>query len=127
MKGDLLKPEQRLKKKAHILQQVLRNYDLKAVSIEEMMNWMQKSHTCEYCFQEIAIKDYSVDHRLPLARGGKNDYSNLHLICKSCNSMKGQLTEEEFILLRAFLKDKPDMEADVTRRLKAGGGFIFGR
>ncbi len=126
-KGGLLKPEERLKKKARILQQVLRNYSIKAISIDEMMSWMQTSHVCEYCSQEIAPKDYSLDHRLPLARGGKNDYSNLHLVCKSCNSMKGQLTEEEFVLLRTFLKDKPEMEADITRRLKAGGGFIFGR
>jgi 5-methylcytosine-specific restriction endonuclease McrA len=41
-----------------------------------------------------------MDHRLPLARGGRHEIENVIPACKSCNSRKHTRTEEEF---RAFL------------------------
>ena len=41
---------------------------------------------CEKC---RATKNFSIDHRVPLARGGHNGVSNLQLLCKNCNSKKG--------------------------------------
>jgi len=41
-----------------------------------------------------------MEHKLPLCRGGLHDPSNLAMACKSCNSSKRGLTEEEFDLKR---------------------------
>lgn len=36
------------------------------------------------------LTDYHVDHRIPLARGGKNDPSNIVIACPTCNLAKGK-------------------------------------
>ncbi|MGP9511110.1 HNH endonuclease [Psychrobacter sp. AOP5-GZ1-6] len=41
-------------------------------------------------------KDLSIDHKLPVIRGGLNDEDNLHTLCRSCNSSKGTKTMEEW-------------------------------
>lgn len=38
----------------------------------------------------------AVDHRVPIARGGTNRIDNLIPACKTCNSRKHLMTEEEF-------------------------------
>jgi 5-methylcytosine-specific restriction endonuclease McrA len=43
------------------------------------------NHTCFYC----AAEANTVDHRIPVARGGTDDDSNLVAACASCNGTKG--------------------------------------
>lgn len=38
----------------------------------------------------VAFKDYpSIDHIVPLSKGGKHEWTNVQLACRSCNSKKG--------------------------------------
>lgn len=39
-----------------------------------------------------------LDHIVPMARGGAHAYSNVHLLCRTCNHLKGTSTMEEFLL-----------------------------
>lgn len=39
--------------------------------------------------------DLTVDHRIPLAQGGTNAWSNLVVRCRACNSRKGTRPEQE--------------------------------
>ena len=41
---------------------------------------------CQHCGTTEHI---TVDHIIPLARGGTNDLENLQLLCKFCNGRKG--------------------------------------
>lgn len=41
------------------------------------------------CVTCKARKDLSIDHIIPVARGGTNDLDNLQTMCRSCNSRKG--------------------------------------
>lgn len=44
---------------------------------------------CQYCAAEItSATDYEVDHIIPVARGGKENYLNLVTACRACNQKK---------------------------------------
>lgn len=51
---------------------------------------------CLLCAEPLtSIASSSVDHMKPLSRGGKNDFSNLHLVHKLCNTDKKEKTVRE--------------------------------
>lgn len=41
------------------------------------------------CVECGATDDLTVDHIVPISRGGGNDSANLRILCRSCNSRKG--------------------------------------
>jgi len=43
-------------------------------------------HTCQDCGAQF---DLTIDHRIPLAKNGSHEDSNLQALCRSCNSRKG--------------------------------------
>ena len=42
-----------------------------------------------YCRECNSTENITIDHIVPVVRGGKNLMSNLQLLCRSCNSRKG--------------------------------------
>ncbi len=48
-------------------------------------------HRCEYCRapEKVFNQEFEVDHVVPQARGGSEDFANLALACRSCNLRKG--------------------------------------
>jgi 5-methylcytosine-specific restriction endonuclease McrA len=66
--------------------------------------------------------DFQVDHRTPIARGGRHQLDNLAVSCAPCNSAKGKLTEAEFRQLLALVRTwHPAAAEDLLRRLRQGG------
>ncbi|KAJ8763197.1 hypothetical protein K2173_025582 [Erythroxylum novogranatense] len=47
------------------------------------------NYTCQYCY---ARENLTIDHVLPVARGGEWTWENLVAACAKCNSKKGQKT-----------------------------------
>jgi len=45
---------------------------------------------CEYCFSQLRYSpdSFSIEHVIPLAQKGSNDFDNLALSCQGCNSHK---------------------------------------
>ena len=77
---------------------------------------------CPYCLERLTVRNFSLDHKTPIARNGSFEKQNLQVICLGCNQVKGKMTAEEFgeliIMLRRW---HADGSTDVRRRLRAGG------
>ena len=56
------------------------------------------NYKCAYCGCELSSDTITVDHRIPLSRGGTNYIGNLVPACKSCNSKKHTKTSEEYLM-----------------------------
>ncbi len=52
--------------------------------------WKRKraSGVCHYCQQKFSPTELTMDHLIPLVRGGKSTKGNLVAACKTCNSKK---------------------------------------
>ena len=58
---------------------------------------------CNGCGGHFKPPNLSVDHKIPVSRGGTDARDNLQLLCPGCNSKKGAKTMSEF---RATLSDR---------------------
>lgn len=57
---------------------------------------------CHYCGKNVGAANLTMDHVVPVARGGKSVKSNCVPCCKECNSSKRALTPAEQILSKLF-------------------------
>jgi hypothetical protein len=64
---------------------------------EKMFVYNKANGRCQLCGKQLNINKISVDHIIPLAKGGLNDLDNLQLACSSCNEFKGCLYPEEYV------------------------------
>lgn len=53
--------------------------------------------TCYLCKKSIKFGQDSIDHKLPITRGGNNSQENLDIAHRACNSRKNNRTFEEYI------------------------------
>lgn len=61
--------------------------------------WQQKcaAGICHYCNKKFAINSLTLDHVVPLARGGTTTPGNVVPSCKECNKNKGVDTPVDLI------------------------------
>ena len=52
--------------------------------------------TCYLCYCPIKFGKDELEHKIPLSRGGTNEYNNLAIAHKSCNCKKHDKTEKEY-------------------------------
>jgi len=95
---------------AHVRRERERARDLKKST------WWQQQcllGVCHYCHEKVAPDDVTMDHIVPVSRGGSSTKGNVVPCCKACNSKKAYLTSAEQIL-NSLVADNPDMfsEAD---------------
>lgn len=64
--------------------------------------FVRDDYHCQYCGKELNLKTATVDHIIPVSRGGKNSYVNCACSCKACNQWKGDklLSETSMHLTR---------------------------
>ena len=51
---------------------------------------------CGICGRFIPLQEYTIDHIIPLSKGGTNDLSNLQACCSFCNKAKDDSLGDEF-------------------------------
>ncbi len=49
---------------------------------------------CNGCEEHFELRNLTVDHIIPKAKGGTDHISNLQLLCGACNSLKGDRPHE---------------------------------
>ncbi len=72
----------------------------KARELRHSAWWKQQlgNGICYHCEQRFATADLTMDHLIPIARGGKSDKKNCVPSCKDCNNKKGHKTRAELAL-----------------------------
>ncbi|WP_136805149.1 HNH endonuclease [Desulfosediminicola flagellatus] len=60
--------------------------------------WQQKTAPglCYYCGKKFKFKQLTMDHLVPLARGGRSTKDNLVPSCKKCNTKKQSMMPLEW-------------------------------
>ena len=52
---------------------------------------------CQICGKPLDVDDFTVDHIVPLNRGGINEMNNYRCVCHRCNQWKSDSLDEELI------------------------------
>ena len=88
---------------------VIRAEKNKARELRKTRWWQQKTAagTCWYCGQQVGYANLTMDHVIPLARGGRSTKDNLVPCCKECNNKKKSLLPVEWSEYMEALKTRP--------------------
>jgi 5-methylcytosine-specific restriction endonuclease McrA len=75
----------------------------RARELRESQWWKRRvaKGVCNYCGRSTHPKKLTMDHIVPISRGGKSTKSNVVPCCKTCNTTKKQLLPMEW---EAYLK-----------------------
>ena len=57
--------------------------------------FVRDENICQYCYKEFQSKELTMDHVLPVYRGGATSWTNIVACCKKCNQRKGGRTPTE--------------------------------
>lgn len=77
---------------------------------------------CFYCKRRLNRFTRTIDHLVPLARGGLNRIYNRVYCCKECNNDKGDMTLKEY---RLYLKLKQSYSGKALREACEARGILF--
>lgn len=70
----------------------------KARALKKKQWWQNKlaAGCCYYCGKHVGSENLTMDHVVPIVRGGKSTKGNIVAACKECNSKKKYLTPVEW-------------------------------
>jgi CRISPR/Cas system Type II protein with McrA/HNH and RuvC-like nuclease domain len=58
---------------------------------------------CCYCQTPLTVRNLTLDHYIPICRGGKDTYENSVASCKKCNAEKGEQTAIDFMKSKSLI------------------------
>lgn len=82
----------------------------KAREIRKSQWWKRRlsEGRCYYCGNEFSLKELSMDHRVPVIRGGKSTKGNIVPACKECNTKKKHMLTIEWEEYLEEIRKKED-------------------
>ncbi|AOY60565.1 HNH endonuclease [Desulfococcus multivorans] len=83
---------------AHLEDSDIRRERRKAREIRSSQWWKRQlaKGRCHYCGSAVAPKYLTMDHIVPISRGGRSTKGNVVPACKACNNRKKQLLPMEW-------------------------------
>jgi len=78
--------------------------------------WLRDHGTCQYCGLKVSMSEFTYDHVVPQAQGGKTVWTNIVVCCMPCNQKKKDRTPEQ---ARMTLRTQPIVPKSLP------GGDIF--
>lgn len=77
-----------------------------SVSPKQIMTLIEsQQYRCALSGRELTPETASLDHALPLSRGGLHDISNVQVLEFRVNAAKGTMTVEEFVAMCCDVAD----------------------
>ena len=78
----------------------------KGKALRESSWWKQQigKGICYHCENRFSLDELTMDHLIPISRGGKSDKKNCVVSCKKCNSEKGSMTRAELEMKKLAVK-----------------------
>lgn len=71
--------------------------------------FVYKKKKCKYC---KSTENLTIDHKIPLIQGGKDDPTNFQTLCGRCNAMKSGMSHRQIMnLFYWFLEVQKSREA----------------
>jgi 5-methylcytosine-specific restriction endonuclease McrA len=74
--------------------------------------FLRDLYTCAYCDSNLEKRDCTLDHVLPVSKGGKTSFENTVTACGGCNAKKGN----DHKVKPKFRPHKPDFYELVNKR-----------
>ena len=74
----------------------------KARALRKTAWWQRRVQrgVCAYCGRSVGAPSLTMDHVVPVARGGRSSKGNVVPACKDCNNRKKLLTPAEQLLMK---------------------------
>jgi hypothetical protein len=83
-------------------------------TLPDLVEMLRRNLCCRWCRSPLSYGDVTLDHILPLSRGGKHALANLAVVCGRCNRLKGVLSGTEFEALLQLEDASGGVEAGRT-------------
>ena len=83
---------------SYVTEEEIKRERAKARELRQSQWWKRKSSegTCYYCKGKFRPAELTMDHIVPIIRGGKSSKGNVVPACKECNSKKKHMLPVEW-------------------------------
>jgi 5-methylcytosine-specific restriction endonuclease McrA len=78
-----------------VLKLLCRHKSTMKVRFTRLHVFSRDDFTCQYCVKEFSYGELTLDHIVPLSRGGQTSWENVVSACKKCNGRKGNKMPDE--------------------------------
>lgn len=89
------------------LRQYIRPYLALSVRLSRQNVFLRDEYICQYCQKRMSEKRLTIDHVIPLSKGGRHEWTNVVTACSACNNKKGDKTLERVGLKLLKKPEKP--------------------
>lgn len=65
--------------------------------------YIRDKGTCQICGKFVPPDKFTIDHIIPISKGGTYDYDNLQCCCRKCNQLKADTLPDDFFDVMLFV------------------------